>query len=122
MLLSPGLPLLTMTSNHSPWMISRINGRYGFSASLIARIFARLHWGTLSAAVDQLQSEKGIDDLYIIFVSVDPDRDFPEQLKTYVSAFSQKVIGVTSEQPNLDAFMKNMGVVAVKQPDENSPR
>ena len=77
--------------------------------------------GTLSTVVDQLQDEHNIDDLYIIFVSVDPDRDQPEQLKTYVSAFSQKVIGVTSSQQNLDAFMKNMGVVAVKQENENSP-
>lgn len=77
--------------------------------------------GTLSTAVDQLQKEHGIEDTYIVFVSVDPDRDQPEQLKTYVSAFSQKVIGVTSDQQHLDAFMKNMGVVAVKQENGNSP-
>lgn len=77
--------------------------------------------GTLSAAVEQLQSEHDVNDAYIIFVSVDPDRDHPEQLKTYVTAFSQKVIGVTTNQQDLDAFMKNLGVVAVKQENENSP-
>lgn len=77
--------------------------------------------GTLSTAVDQLQNEQNINDLYIIFVSVDPDRDQPEQLKTYVTAFSQKAIGVTSDQQHLDTFMKNLGVVAVKQENEESP-
>lgn len=76
--------------------------------------------GTLNAAIDQLHTEHNIDDAFIIFVSVDPDRDQPKQLKTYVSAFGKKVIGVTTNQKDLDTFLKNIGVVAVKQTNENS--
>ena len=77
--------------------------------------------GILSTVVDQLQEEQSIDDIYIVFVSVDPERDHPEKLKTYVTAFNQNIIGVTADQQDLDEFMKNMGVVAAKQQNENSP-
>ena len=76
--------------------------------------------GTLSTAIEQLQTEHSIEDTYIVFVSVDPERDKPEELKSYVNAFSEKVIGVTTNQTDLDIFLKNIGVVAVKQPTSDS--
>lgn len=76
--------------------------------------------GTLSTVVDQLQTEHAIEDTNIVFVSVDPERDNPEQLKSYVNAFSEKVIGVTTKRTELDLFLKNIGVVAVKQPVTDS--
>ena len=71
--------------------------------------------GTLTAATSNLHAEHAIDDISIVFVSVDPERDQPDQLKTYVTAFGKSIIGVTSDQQNLQPFLKNMGVVAVKQ-------
>jgi protein SCO1 len=35
------------------------------------------------------------DRLNYLFVSVDPERDTPEQLKLYLSAFDQRIIGLT---------------------------
>lgn len=72
--------------------------------------------GTLTAVVDNLKSEHNIkDDIKIIFVSVDPERDTVEKLNTYVTAFSEHAIGVTAPESQLSPFLKNMGIIAIKQ-------
>lgn len=78
--------------------------------------------GTLSATVNRLKSKHNIEDeIKIIFVSVDPERDEIAKLKSYTSAFSKYALGVTADAEQLDPFLKNMGVIAMKQPpDENS--
>ncbi|MBJ3774897.1 SCO family protein [Acuticoccus mangrovi] len=37
------------------------------------------------------------DKINIVFVSVDPERDRPENLKTYLGAFDERIIGLTAE-------------------------
>ena len=76
--------------------------------------------GLLSATLNKLETDFGIDDVSIIFVSVDPERDTPEQIKAYVTAFNPKAIGITAQQTELDKFLQNMGVIAVKINDEGS--
>jgi len=78
--------------------------------------------GTLSATVNRLKSKHNIEDeIKIIFVSVDPERDETARLKTYTSAFSEHALGVTASPEQLAPFLKNMGVIAVKQsPKEGS--
>lgn len=59
---------------------------------------------------------KAIDDkdvsnaLQVIFVSVDPERDSPEILKSYVEYFSPDFIAVTGTQPNLERLTRSVGV------------
>lgn len=50
----------------------------------------------LSATINALE-EKGHDlsDLAFLFISVDPERDAPEQLASYVEAFHPRLIGAT---------------------------
>ena len=72
--------------------------------------------GTLSATVSKLKSTHNIkDEIKIIFVSVDPERDEVAKLKTYTSTFSQHALGVTAAEEQLAPFLKNMGIIAVKQ-------
>ena len=72
--------------------------------------------GTLSASVNKLKTEYNIeDDINIVFVSVDPQRDNIAALKTYVNAFSEHAIGVTASDEKLAPFLKNMGIIAIKQ-------
>lgn len=72
--------------------------------------------GTLSATVSKLKSTHNIkDEIKIIFVSVDPQRDEVAKLKTYTSAFSPYALGVTAAEEQLAPFLKNMGIIAVKQ-------
>ena len=60
-----------------------------------------------------------------VFISVDPNRDTPELLKEYVSYFSNKLIGVTGDKEQLDAFSRQMSALYTihakdpQKPDEN---
>ena len=75
--------------------------------------------GTLSASVNKLKTKHNIkDNIKIIFVSVDPQRDDVAALKTYVSAFSKDAIGATAADDKLAPFLKNMGIIAVKQDND----
>jgi protein SCO1/2 len=52
-----------------------------------------LHMATLAAALDQVAPEV-TDQVVVVFVSVDPDRDTPERLETWLSAFDSSFVGV----------------------------
>lgn len=55
----------------------------------------------INAMPDDLQ-----DDVEIVFVSVDPRRDTPEQLATYESFFGDRVTGLTADEPALRRLAK----------------
>jgi protein SCO1/2 len=56
------------------------------------------------------------DDTQIIMVSVDPARDIPEKLKTYVQYFNQDFIGVTGEFLDLKRFATSLNIPFQKVP------
>ena len=68
--------------------------------------------GTLSAVMQTLKQEHDIDNVRTVFVSVDPLRDTPERMKSYLETFGPEVIGVSSAGPELATFIKSMGIVA----------
>lgn len=55
-----------------------------------------------------------------LFISVDPDRDTPEKLNTYVKFFSPLLTGVTGEKSKIDAIVKQYGAFYRKVELENS--
>ena len=70
---------------------------------------------TLAAARDDLESA-GIDTkaLQILFITVDPERDTPEQLKQYLSLFDADVTGLTGSQDKVRSVLQQFGVYAQK--------
>ena len=42
------------------------------------------------------------DDLKVVFVSVDPDRDTPDALSDYIAAFDDRIIGLTGSREAID--------------------
>lgn len=59
----------------------------------------------LSQAVKGLP-ESARDEVQIIFVSVDPNRDTPDRIKSYIDFFSDGIIGLTGEEENLRELSK----------------
>lgn len=59
----------------------------------------------LSRAVRDMP-EKWQDDTRIVFVSVDPRRDTPERIASYVDFFSDRAIGLTGEEKALRELSK----------------
>ena len=70
---------------------------------------------TLAAARDDLESA-GIDTkaLQILFITVDPERDTPEQLKQYLSLFDADVTGLTGSPDKVRLVLQQFGVYAQK--------
>ena len=70
---------------------------------------------TLAAARDDLESA-GVDTkaLQILFITVDPERDTPEQLKQYLSLFDADVTGLTGSPDKVRSVLQQFGVYAQK--------
>jgi len=69
---------------------------------------------TLARARAALGPQAGA--VQVVFVTVDPERDSPAQLKTYLAAFDPSFVGGAAKPEVLAAMLKNYGVVANKVP------
>ncbi|MFM7396792.1 MAG: SCO family protein [Gammaproteobacteria bacterium] len=56
------------------------------------------------------------DQVQVLLVSVDPERDTPERLGTYVKSFDESFIGLRPEPGDLEAVVKAFHAIAVKVP------
>ena len=68
----------------------------------------------LAAARQQLGAHA--DRLQVVFVSVDPERDTPARLKTYLAQFDKSFIGITGTPQEMAAIRKDYGITATKYP------
>lgn len=59
---------------------------------------------TMARLLKQLGDDR--DKVSALFVSVDPERDTPEKLKTYVPFFSPDLIGLTGSKKDIDKVTK----------------
>lgn len=59
------------------------------------------------------------DRVGVLFITVDPDRDTPKVLKEYLSNFDPHLRGLTGNQAQVDAAIKEYRVYAKKVPLEN---
>lgn len=59
------------------------------------------------------------DDLRIVFVTVDPERDTPEQMKSYLSSFDPRIVGLTGSRAQVDDVISKYRVYAKKVPLED---
>jgi len=56
----------------------------------------------------------------VVFVSVDPERDSVEVLRQYVPYFHPEFVGVTGTSEATERFAKDLGVLYVKVPQQDS--
>ena len=61
-----------------------------------------------------VQKQVNVPGLKIALISVDPERDTPEQLGQYISAFKGDLIGLTGDARGVEAASKTFGVAASK--------
>lgn len=66
---------------------------------------------TLNDLTDMMEAlGKKADDIQVIMVSVDPERDTAEQLETYLKYFDPRFIGMTGAKEDIDAAATQFGV------------
>jgi len=69
---------------------------------------------TTLAKLAQVKREAGVRDLRVVMVSVDPERDTPEALATYLRAFDPEFIGLTGEKRRIEQLAKTLGVAVAR--------
>jgi protein SCO1/2 len=73
--------------------------------------------GEISLMLQDLGAEA--KDLQVAFVSIDPERDTPAFLKDYLSAFSDRIIGLTGSEAQVTDMVEKYRVYRRKVPGEN---
>ncbi|WP_019171511.1 SCO family protein [Pseudaminobacter salicylatoxidans] len=57
-------------------------------------------------------------DIKVYFISVDPERDTPQAMDSYVSNVSDRITGITGEPDKVAAMAKSFGIYSKKVPLE----
>jgi protein SCO1 len=65
---------------------------------------------TTLAKLAQVKRDAGIQDLAVLMVSVDPERDTPQALASYLRRFDPEFIGLTGAKDTIEALARNLGV------------
>ena len=109
-----GGPFTLTATDGQPFASSKLNGKpaaifFGFThcPDVCPTTLARL-------AKLRRQLGQGDDALSIRFVSVDPERDTPAEMKTYLSLFETPVIGLTGTPAQIEQVKKQFGVYSRK--------
>jgi protein SCO1/2 len=72
----------------------------------------------ISAALDKLGPKA--KDVVPLFITVDPERDTPDQLAMYVKSFHPSLVGLTGSPAEIDAVAKAYRAYFKKVPDPKS--
>ncbi|OQY89614.1 MAG: hypothetical protein B6D39_09490 [Anaerolineae bacterium UTCFX2] len=59
-------------------------------------------------------------DVDFVLITVDPERDTPERLRTYLENFDPAFIGLSGTETQLEAVWSNYGVYRQRQPGESA--
>ncbi len=73
----------------------------------------------IAAALDKVGPKSA--NVTPIFISVDPERDTPEKLASYVKNFSDRIVGLTGTPQEIAAVAKAYRVFYEKKPNERAP-
>jgi len=62
----------------------------------------------------------GREDVRFIFVTIDPERDTPEQLKAFVSYFNSNFIGLTGTPESIGQLTRELGIMSMRVEEKNA--
>ncbi|PPE71924.1 SCO family protein [Solimonas fluminis] len=72
---------------------------------------------TTLALLKQVKAGLGPEQpLHVVFLSVDPERDTPARLKSYIAQFDPAFVGVTVGEPQLADVTRALGIAYAKVP------
>jgi protein SCO1/2 len=114
-----GGPFTLVASDGKPFQSSRLAGK------AYAIFFGFTHCPdvcpTTLARLVKLRNDlgRGDESFNIVFVTVDPERDGPEQVGTYERAFGGPVIALTGSPDQIAKVKTDYGIFSAKVPDES---
>jgi protein SCO1/2 len=76
---------------------------------------------TTLATLDRVQGllEENANQLQVVLLSVDPERDTPDVLANYLGYFNPGFVGVTGEPTQLDSLYRSLGIGRIRIPGAN---
>ena len=79
---------------------------------------------TTLAALRQVRADLGdaAADVQVLLVTTDPERDTPQRLSDYLSAFDPTFIGLTGSGSDLEAVYRDYGVTVMDDGETHSTR
>ena len=124
----PAQPTVTQSSFGGPFTLVGSDGQPFPSSRLAGKPYA-IFFGfthcpdvcpvTLARLVNlRKQLGRGEEAFNIVFVSVDPERDGPEQVAAYADAFGGPVIPLTGSPAQVEQVKKQYGIYSEKVPVE----
>jgi protein SCO1/2 len=109
---SRGLPALTLTNQDGqPVAVDQLKGKW--SLLFFGYTFCPDICPTTLAQLRELQTllpETARNNLQVIFVSVDPHRDTPKQIKQYLDYFNAGFQGLTGDEATLQKFANSVSI------------
>jgi len=63
----------------------------------------------LAALSKRIEGTKALQSTRVVFISLDPARDTPAQLKAYLAAYDQRWLAATGSQPTLARLAEDLG-------------
>ena len=106
-------PFTAIDHNGNPFGLEQLTGKWSFV------FFGYTHCpdvcpitlSVLNQVYQKLAAENAVNNVQVIFVSVDPERDTKEQLASYVEYFNKEFIGVGGTGQQIASLGQQMGIV-----------
>lgn len=76
---------------------------------------------TLAQTLALLRAQGETDLPQVVFVSVDPQRDTPEQLGQYTRFFDPEFVGVTGSEQAIEALTSGLGIIYARVDNPKDP-
>jgi protein SCO1/2 len=119
------IPDFTLTDAQGhPFRLSDLNSDYAliYFGYTFCPDFCPLTLTKAAAALAEIDG--GLERVQIIFISVDPERDTPEALQTYLNRYQDQwgatFIGLSDDWAKLEPVLQSFGAFAQKETVENS--
>ena len=114
---------VTLQSFDGPVSIRELRGKvvllfFGYTSCV--DVCPMVLW-TFSKVFSEL-SEEELENVEVLFVSLDPGRDTPQVLRKYTQLFHPKIIGVTADEEALGEVAKKYGVAFERREEPSSER
>lgn len=71
----------------------------------------------MSQVFNQLEADP--EELQFIMISVDPERETPESVQSYIQRFHPDFIGLWIERQQLEQVQEAYGIVAIREPSDD---
>lgn len=111
-------PISLETTQGDPFVLTEYRGEvvllffgYTFCPDVCPSTLADLTW-----VMSQLGNAAA--DTHVVFITVDPERDTPEALRTYLDRFDEDFIGLVGTPQEIESAKGAYGVFAEKDPGE----